>query len=179
MPPGPVSASPPVLSGGPVQLAYLVADVETAAQEWTRRFGAGPFFVRHHIEVSDVLIDGRPSSFDHSSAYGQWGSMMVELVAVHRPAQLAVTATGVGGLHHVAYFVESFDGASEALSDRGWPRSLVATAGSTRFAFHDARAELGHLVEIYQRAPALQRFYDMVAQSAVGWDGADPLRRLG
>ena len=46
------------------------------------------------------------------------------------------------------------------------------------FAFHDGLDERGHLIEIYERTTALERFYDMVRDAAAGWDGADPVRRL-
>jgi catechol 2,3-dioxygenase-like lactoylglutathione lyase family enzyme len=172
---GRLIVSPPsVLGDGPVQLAYLVDDVERAAAQWAERGGAGPFFVRHHIPVSEVEVDGEPAVFDHSSAYGWWGSMMVELVAVHEPASLARP----GPLHHVAYFVESFERATAALAGSGWPAVLTATGGQTRFAFHDATAELGHLVEIYEGSPRLRSFYDMVREASQGWDGITPIRRL-
>ena len=162
------------LAGGPVQIAYGVANIEQAALTWSETFGAGPFFVRHHIPVTQVHIDGVPAVFDHSSAYGQWGSVMVELVEVHAPSQLAVV-----GLHHLAYFVDSFDDATAELANRGWPAALSATAGTTRFSFHDARHELGHFVEIYEPSVGLVDFYAMVAASADGWDGTDPVRPLG
>lgn len=179
---GPV---PAVLAGGPVQLAYGVDDVRSAARRWAVEFGAGPFFLRHNIEVSDVSIagsvaglvepaaGGSSGGFDHSSAYGQWGSLMVELIAVHDPPSLASS-----GLHHLAYFVESFESAARQLEERGWPQVMVATAGQTRFAFHDARSELGHLIEIYEGSVPLRKFYAMVADAAKGWDGADPVRTL-
>ena len=68
----------PVL-GPPVQLAYAVDDVFGAAELWAERFGAGPFFVAQHIPVTDVIYRGQPGVFDHSSAYGQWGELMVEI----------------------------------------------------------------------------------------------------
>lgn len=148
------------LAGGPVQIAYGATGVEDAAALWAGYLGIGPFFVRHNIPVTDVAIDGRPASFDHSSAFGQWGSIMVELIAVHDPPALATA-----GLHHVAYFVESFDNASSELAAAGWPATLTATAGATRFAFHDARADLGHFVEIYEPNDQLRAFYAMVAES--------------
>ncbi len=163
-----------MLGGGPVQVAYGVPDIEVAARGWVDRLGAGPFFVRHHISVTDVLIDGLPGAFDHSSAYGQWGSVMVELVAVHDPPGLATV-----GLHHQAFFVQSFDAATADLAKRGWSCALSAAAGATRFAFHDARAELGHLIEIYEPSDGLVGFYEMVATAADGWDGTDPVRTLG
>lgn len=169
-----MSVVAPALAGGPVQLAYGVADVEAAARRWAIHHGAGPFFVRRHIAVRDVLVDGEPGQFDHSSAYGWLGSLMVELVAVHDPPALSWS-----GLHHVAHFVDSFEQAGAELDALGWPPALVATAGGTRFAFHDARSDLGHLVEIYEPNDDLRRFYAMVSAAAEGWDGTDPVRVIG
>lgn len=156
-----------MLAGGPVQVAYAVDDVRAAAASWAAEQGAGPFFVREHIPVADP-------TFDHSSAYGWWGRVMVELVCVHEPAELAGQ-----GLHHVAYFVDSFAEATAELTGRGWPAVLSTTAGTTNFAFHDARAELGHLVEIYEGDDRLRGFYAMVEAAADGWDGTDPVRVIG
>jgi hypothetical protein len=169
-----VTSALAALTGGPVQIAYGVTNIEEAARTWSETLGAGPFFVRHHISVEQVTIDGVPGVFDHSSAYGQWGSVMVELVEVHTPSQLAAT-----GLHHLAYFVDSFDDATTELVGRGWPAALSAIAGTTRFAFHDARHELGHFVEIYEPSSGLVDFYAMVADAAKDWNGADPVRLLG
>ncbi|MEM7094549.1 MAG: VOC family protein [Actinomycetota bacterium] len=134
------------LRGGPVQMAYAVPDLHAAVAEWEAK-GAGPFVVREHIEVE-------PAWFDHSSAYGWWGSVMVELVCVHAPAEL-----GGEGLHHLAFFVDSFDQATAELTSAGYPAVLTARAGTTDFAFHDARASLGHLIEIYEGSAGLRDFY--------------------
>jgi catechol 2,3-dioxygenase-like lactoylglutathione lyase family enzyme len=164
--------------GGLVQVAYAVDDVETAAREFARRLGAGPFFLRRHIELAVASHRGAAARFDHSSAYGQWGMVQVELVHVHdaTPAPLAA-AVGGSGLHHVAWFVADIDAERSRLEALGWPEVLAAeTAGGLRFAFHDARADLGHLVEIYEPAERLVTFYGAVAAAAAGWDGAEPVR---
>ena len=116
-------------------------------------------------------VDGRPGEFDHSSAYGQWDTIMLELVTVHQPSALACT-----GLHHMALFVAPHDQAASELAAAGFPEVLRARAGETRFSFHDARTELGHLIEIYEPTESLRRFYAMVAEAAAGWDGRDPIR---
>ena len=69
--------------GAPVQIAYAVNDLDAAARWWADVVGAGPFFVNEHIAVTNVRYRGQPASIDHSSAYGQWGSVMVELVKDH------------------------------------------------------------------------------------------------
>lgn len=167
-----MSALPSCLAGGPVQIAYCVDDVREAASQWVA-LGAGPFFIRDHIEVSDSVVFGSPASFDHSSAYGQWGEMMVELVAVHDPPQLRRS-----GVHHMAFLVESFADAATELSTAGYTQAMRATAGSTDFAFHDATADLGHYIEIYEGSDGLRGFYAMVRTASVEWDGSDPIRVL-
>lgn len=141
------------LTSGPVQIAYCVTDLQTAVAAWTAA-GAGPFVVREHIDVTDVMIFGESAVFDHSSAYGWWGELMVELVQVHQPSTLAVQ-----GLHHMAWFVDSFDDAAAELHAAGLQPALTARAGSTRFGFYDGRDTLGHFVEIYEGSDTLRSFY--------------------
>ena len=166
---------------GPVQLAYAVDDVTDAARRWNATEGIGPFFVREHIAVTDVVHRGRPSRFDHSSAYGQWGAVMVELFVQHDDAPSAVRdmyAPGETGLHHLAYFVDDLDVTAAALDAAGYPQAQIATAGTTRFAFHDAVRQLGHMFELYEPNEGLRGFYAMVAGAARDWDGQAPVRAL-
>jgi hypothetical protein len=37
-----------------VKMAYAVEDVRSAAAGWSARLGAGPFFVKDHISMSDA-----------------------------------------------------------------------------------------------------------------------------
>jgi len=162
--------------GGPVQIAYAVDDVERAAGAWAER-GVGPFFVRDHIEVTNARIRGRPANFDHSSAFAQWGDVMVELIHQHDGGDDPIV--GTSGIHHVAHFVDEFAAATASLTAARYVEVLYAeTSTGMPFAFHDGLHERGHLIEIYERTTALERFYDMVRDAAIGWDGADPVRSL-
>ena len=168
------------LLGPPVQIAYAVTDVREAATRWVSERGVGPFFVIEHIAVTDVLYRGAPAVFDHSSAYGQWGGLMVELVCDHTVGPSPI-ADGVGpggqGLHHVAHFVTDFRAATGAIEVAGYERALYAnTAAGQPFAFYDATNTLGHMIEIYEGTPRLRAFYAMVAAAAANWDGSDPVR---
>jgi hypothetical protein len=171
-----------MLLGAPVQIAYAVDDLDAAARTWAQRSGAGPFFVVEHIAVKNVRYRGAPATFDHSSAYGQWGDVMVELVKDHTvgpsPVRDVVGEHGTG-LHHLAYFVSDLVAESARLDAVGWPQALYAETNSgTAFVFHDATAELGHMIELYVASESLQGFYAMVAEAANGWDGRDPVRLL-
>jgi predicted enzyme related to lactoylglutathione lyase len=166
--------------GAPVQIAYAVTDAVAAAERWVADFGAGPFFVRPHIELVDVLHRGRPASFDHTSAYGQWGSIMVELVEDHTAGPSVVrdvVPPGAAGLHHLAYFVDDLTATIRTLVDRGHELAMSAfTTGGIEFHFVEAVGTHGHFFEIYQLSDQLRAFYATVADAASGWDGTDPVR---
>lgn len=158
--------------GPPVQIAYAVTDVRAAAAQRAASTGAGPFVVVEHLPLSRARVGGVEGTFDHSSAYGQWGPLMVELVEEHTAPLVAP-----GSVHHVAFMVASLDDAMAWCADQGWPELLwAATATGQEFAFMDARADLGHLVELYEPSEGLRAFYARVAERADGWDGADPVR---
>lgn len=167
------------------QLAYKVNDLEAAVAAHHRAFGSGPFFVLRHVALASSMHRGVERAFDHSSAYGQWGSSMVELVVQHNPDPSALHdmfpwGSGREGLHHAALFVDDLEGEIARFAAEGVPLAqLSVTAGGTAFAFVDTRASLGHMLELYEPTEQLAGFYDFVAAASQGWDGRDLLRELG
>lgn len=168
--------------GGAVQIAYHTPDPERSAAQLAERFGWGPFFYLEHIALSRCMYRGAPAIFDHSSAYGQAGELMVELITQHDdyPSVLRdLYGRDEVGVHHVAHFVGSLEGALTAARRAGFEIALDArTATGTAFAMVDTSAELGHMIELYERRDDLARFYRFVRRAADGWDGRDPFRRL-
>ena len=163
------------------QVAYVVDDLEAAAWAWHRRVGAGPFLVRHHPPMTGLDGDGREVVLVHTCAYGQWGDLQLELVLL-RPG----TSPGLADLmpvaatpHHLTWFAADLTAELGRLAALGWPAVLTArTSSGLRFAFVDARRDLGHLVELYQPHPRLRALYDRVAAAADGWDGSRLLREM-
>ena len=170
------------LLGAPVQVAYLVTDVEAAAHAWCRDFGAGPFFVRRHIELVDVMYRGRPGTFDHSSAYGQWGSLMVELIIDHGRSESPIRdvyGPDETGLHHLAFVVDDLHDVANSLVGHGYEIAMSArTVAGTEFHFVDTTATHGHMLELYERSDRLTNFYAKVAAAARHWDGNEPVGTL-
>jgi hypothetical protein len=174
------------LNGLPVrQLAYKVNDLEAAAIAHHRRFGSGPFFALRHVALASSQHRGVERPFDHSSAYGQWGGVMVELVVQHNSDASALHdmfpfGSRHEGLHHAALFVDDLEAEIARFANEGAPLAqLSVTQTGTAFAFVDTRATLGHMLELYEPTPQLAGFYDFVAAAAQGWDGTDLLRELG
>lgn len=165
-----------------VQIAYYVTDPEEAARAWARERNAGPFFLRRHIPVTDVSYRGAPSSFDHTSAYGWWGDIMVELFTQHDDAPTAVRERfrqGETGLHHLACFVDDIHAALARCTDAGLVVAQTAMAGETLFAFVDDTTRNGHYWELYEGNDRLRGWYQFVREASIGWDGTEPVRVLG
>ncbi len=166
-----------------VQVAYFVDDCRSAAQHMAKRLGAGPFFVLDCIELAWGEHRGAACPFVHSSAYGQWGELMVEFVQQDEegPSPFRdLYGPGEAGLHHVAMMVDSLERTYEECADQGLALAARAeTRTGTEFAFVDTVDPLGHMIEVYERSDALLGFYDFVRKASIDWDGATPVRDLG
>jgi hypothetical protein len=164
-----------------VQIAYHVPDPESAAHDFARMFGWGPFFLYEHIPLASCSYRGKAVQFDHSSAYGQAGEMMIELIAQHddSPSVLReVFARHEVGIHHVAYFVPNLAESLGQARTLGTDIALDAvTSTGTRFAMLDLTQRLGHMVELYEAEGDLLKFYRYVRRAADRWNGSEPLRR--
>ncbi len=165
-----------------VQSAYFVKDVEAAVERAVRQFGAGPFFVLENIQLRWAEHRGQSCSFVHTSAYGQWGNMMMELVQqdVEGPSPFRdMYAHGQEGIHHMAMMVDDLEDAYGQVRGSGLTVATRAvTQGGTEFAFVDTVAAMGHMLELYEKSEGLMGFYERVRLASVDWDGREPIRRL-
>lgn len=165
-----------------VQIAYFVTDAEQAAYKAAAQYGAGPFFLVRNIELAWGECRGQPQAFVHTSAYGQWGSLMLELVQqdVEGPSPFRdMYAPGEQGLHHMAMMVDSLSNAYADTATQGYQIAAKAeTLTGTEFAFVDTVAELDHMLEIYEKSEALTGFYARVREAAERWDGTQVVQVL-
>ena len=168
--------------GDVVQIAYFVSDAREAAARMVDLHGAGPFHVIDRIELAWGELRGEPCDFVHTSAYGQWGEVMMELVQqdVEGPSPFReMYPPGQEGLHHLAIMVEDLEQTYRRVGEAGFDLAARAeTKTGTEFAFVDTVASFGHMTEIYEATPALTRFYDFVRDASRDWDGTDPIRTL-
>ena len=157
--------------GPVVQIAYAVEDLQEATNSWSELYGIAPFFIKENIPLERVRVKGVESVFDHSSAYAQWGSLMVELICEHSEKLLHAPPdrieVGIPTLHHCAVFVDDFNEAAKNLEKLGFAEILFAeTSSGFPFAMYDTRKLFGHFIEIYEPNEELTNFYRMVEKSA-------------
>jgi catechol 2,3-dioxygenase-like lactoylglutathione lyase family enzyme len=162
-------------------LGYVVHDLPAAVERFSTTTGAGPFFAMEHLAFDEVTYAGAPAVYDHSSAFGRWGDVLVELTVVHdaQPAGLrdALTAPG-GGRGHVAWLADDLEAETARLTGAGLPCFHTGRSGPVSAAWFDGGPLLGHPVEVLQRCPEIMGFYAMVRAAAQDWDGTQPLRPL-
>ena len=165
----------------PVQVAYHVPDPVEAAERCALEFGWGPFVLLEHVALERSLHRGTPRPFDHTSAYGQGGEVMVELIMQHDDTPSALRdlyAAHESGIHHVACFVDDLSAELARFRDRGAAIALEArTQSGVDFAMVDVSAHLGHMLELYEPGDDLRRFYAHVKNLSDGWTGERPVRR--
>jgi len=162
-------------------VGYVVESLHRDVARFAERFGAGPFFAMEHIAFDEVTYRGGPATYDHSSAFGRWGEIIVELTEVHdaRPAGLrdALVAPG-GGIGHVAWLAPSLEQETDRLRALGLEPFHTGRTGPASAVWFDGGRLVGHPIEVLQERDELRRFYAMVRSAAEDWDGSDPLRIL-
>ena len=160
-----------------IQNAYYVADLDLAITRFHNLWDLGPFFVRRHIGLENVLYRGEPAALDISAAYTQAGNIMIELVTQHNDAPSIFRdrfAAHESGFHHVALDFGDHDSQVEAFNSRGFESVTSFKTNEGRGATYlDTFELLGHATEIYIVNDSLRALYAKVRDAASTWDGKD------
>jgi len=160
-------------------VGYVVDDLRDGVERFAASFGAGPFFGMEHLEFDEVTYLGEPALYDHSSAFGAWGELLVELSQVHdaQPAGLRAALLAPGaGVGHVAWLADSLDDEVQRLTAAGLTPFHTGRTGPASAVWLHGGPLLGHPVEVLQRRDELLGFYAMVRAAGARWDGSEPLR---
>jgi hypothetical protein len=169
---------------GPVrQLGYVVRDIEAAMHHWTNVLGIGPFFYFPRIAALDGMVRGESQPFEIAVALSQSGPMQIELMCQLNDAPSALrefTHAHGEGLHHLAYWTDSFDAKLGAARDAGyqvWQSGAIASRDN-RFTYLSTQAHAGTVIELSEVSGVKGRLFEYIAQTAATWDGTAPVRRL-
>lgn len=174
-----------LLFGGVCQIGYVVRDIEKAMRHWSDVLGVGPWFYKEAVGTTEFRYYGQASALPALSiALANSGGVQIELIQQRNeaPSLYLDSLKHAGeGMQHVAYWTDDrFDEYAEALRARGHVEGHGGRMGTRgRFAYY-VHADLpGNIVEISEMAGGKGEYFAMIAAAARGWDGADPIRRIG
>lgn len=167
--------------GDMVQLAYVVEDMDAALNYWTDTMGAGPFY-RMTVEVPDGMFRGTRCDTRYEAAFGYHGDMNIELLAQANGAPSVyremLDTTGPG-FHHFMIKTDDYDEKIARYADAGSHIAFEAQLpGSGRWAYLDARSQIGSYIEIYEMQPHIADMWDKMKTAHQNWDGSNPVRTM-
>lgn len=165
-----------------MQLAFVPSDFDAALAHWTGVMGAGPFFLLENIALADMRYLGEPSDAVFTLALGYWGGMQIELIQPENDAPSVYRGEyGVRDrLHHVCILVDDIAEARRACGDVRAKIVVEARVGEQGGVLYvDPGGGPGNLVELLQPEPGTAELFTTMREAARGWDGSEPVRRLG
>ena len=161
-------------------VGYVVDDLGAAARQLSAVTGAGPFLAIEHVPLSEATYRGEPCRYDHSTAFAQWGPIILEISQIHAAEPAGLRDFFDAGRHpsigHVAWLVDDLEAESARLTEAGMPVMHSGSSGPVRANWHDGGPVFGHPIEVHRSGPELLGFYELIAGEARNWDGSRPLR---
>jgi hypothetical protein len=164
-------------SYGPInQNAFIVTNIDTGIDYWTRTMQVGPFFRFPNIvfESADYRGQTFEPAFDAAIAYS--GDLMIELIRPRGPSIFQeFLDAGRTGVQHFAAFADDLSLAAEAIARRGGKRVQGGkfTDGSC-LAYFDMGGPEPSILEIAQLSPAILGLFGAIKAAAAAWDGGTP-----
>ena len=168
---------------GPVmQLAFVPSDFDSAIAHWTRVMGVGPFFLMENIALDAMRYRGEPTDAVFSLALAYWGDVQIELIRPENdaPSHLSGDYGVRDQLHHTCLLLDDIDDARAACERHGAEIIVEGRVGEDGAVIYaDPGMGPGHLVEMLQPSPGSDDLFAMIRDAGRGWDGSEPLRKLG
>ncbi len=168
---------------GPMrQLGYVVRDIEKTMSHLSSVCAIGPWFYNENAQFSSVTYNGKDcSGMQVSLAFANSGDMQIELIQqrCNTPSMyLEFLASGKEGRQHWSSWPENYDEVYKRALEQGYTVWQEGTMPRGPFAYFKTEGVQGTVFEISQLTPGRRRFFDMVREAAVNWDGRDPIRAV-
>jgi hypothetical protein len=165
---------------GVIQMAYVVADLRAAIEQWSRTLRIGPWFVLEHFSGEDPVYRGQPSRADVAIAMSFAGHMNIELIQPNNDApsvyREVVERRGYG-FHHWGVATWNFDAAVAQYEREGYALAFSAAVPSGgRVGYMDTTAVLPGFTEFIELGGAFEDVFGRFYRASIGWDGTDPIR---
>lgn len=169
----------PAMNHKVLQMAYVVNDIEEAAQKWVDTFGVGPFYVMDPPDVQNAMYRGAPQKMTFRAALAQAGDIHIELIQQHCDSPSCyrdLYPKGQEGFHHVGVIVDDYAAEVERYTSIGFEVANSGKLGPLDFCYVDTSAVTGGMIELIADIPFIHNYFGAVRRAAENWDGSDPIR---
>jgi hypothetical protein len=167
-----------------IQMAWVVDNLEAAAERLSRSMQVGPFLMLRHIKLDDPHHRGRPQRSDFSLCLAQAGEVQIELVEQHDDTPSVYRDSFPNGppggmaFHHVAVIVPDVFEETERYNNLGFSTASSGRFGAIDFTYVDTTSAGGFMVEILPDLPDMHKFFGAVRRAANEWDGRTAWREF-
>lgn len=169
--------------GSPVQIAYLVEDIDESMENWLREAGLGPWTCFRNIEL-DTHFDGRDFTLRIHEALAYMGDLQIQLVQSRNDLEdptpyQSYVAAGRWGVHHMAFFSEQIDADVARARRQGFERTCsMRDKSGHRYFYLQSKSMPDVWIEFLEVYPQLREIFERGIADAAAWDGSDPIRNF-
>jgi hypothetical protein len=161
-----------------IQNCYVVRDLEQACGRLHRLYGVGPFLGGGTGELGRHVYRGAPAPpIEIRGVFVQSGDLNIELVQLLSTTPSAfhdMFPDGAEGFHHVAMFCDDYVARREAFRAAGCEVASEFTVSfGAQICYVDARASLGHMIELYPESDVIRGMYQQTRDAVRTWDGKE------
>ena len=130
------------------QIAFVVRDIEKAAQKWAKLLGVDPssVIVTGPLEETNATYLGEPMPSRAKLCFLSAGQVQIELIEPDgRPStwQRHLTSA-VKGVHHIAFGVKGMADVVQQLSEAGYPEIQRGDYTGGCYSYIDTTKGIGH-----------------------------------
>ncbi len=158
-----------------IQNAWLVSDIENVARQWSSALNIGPFYLAEYTSDMFETLEyrGTPGKLQMKTAIAYAGNVQIELVepvGVYPCAYYDTIPEGTTGFHHLCYWSDDIDADLAHYQKQGFEiANFGKMAGGPRFAYVDASATLGCMIELLERATGIEKLFNSWKEKAEDW----------
>lgn len=162
------------------QFGYVVEDIEAAMKYWTEVMGVGPWYYNPKVPIENYRFCGQSHEVHNSVALANSGPVQVELIQTRNDAPSMYKEfieSQKTGLQHIAFWTEKFDEDLDKMLAHGFKVKMSGEVGTNgRFVYFDKEYHPGTVIELSEVLGPKGDLFKMIRESAVDWDGSDPVR---
>ena len=165
---------------GIMQMAYVVADIHQAMEQWIDTLRVGPWFLLDRFGGIDPVYRGQPSRAEVAIAMSFAGHMNIELIQPldeHPSVYRELIDSKGHGFHHWGLGSADVDADLAQYVQRGLKpafRAGVPTGGDV--VYLDAGGAVPGFVELIPVNALMERVFSGFYAATLAWDGSNRIR---